>query len=147
LSSLALALTWTPALSLTLLRGKNHRSNRIIPIDASPATERQHRFNLMAPVLRIHERILGIALARPLWLAIACGLLIVTVAIAYRGLGSDLLPEMDEGAFVLDYIMPASSSLQETNRVLLHVDRILHQLPEVTITSRRTGLQMGLAAV
>ena len=147
LSSLALALTWTPALSLTLLRGKNHRSNRIIPIDASPATERQHRFNLMAPVLRIHERILGIALARPLWLAIACGLLIVTVAIAYRGLGSDLLPEMDEGAFVLDYIMPASSSLQETNRVLLHVDRILHQLPEVTITSRRTGLQMGLAVV
>ena len=147
LSSLALALTWTPALSLTLLRGKNHRSNRIIPIDASPATERQHRFNLMAPVLRIHERILGIALARPLWLAIACGLLIVTVAIAYRGLGSVLLPEMDEGAFVLDYIMPASSSLQETNRVLLHVDRILHQLPEVTITSRRTGLQMGLAVV
>jgi len=37
---------------------------------------------------------------------------------------------MDEGAFVLDYIMPAGSSLQETNRVLLHVDRILHQLPK-----------------
>jgi multidrug efflux pump subunit AcrB len=54
---------------------------------------------------------------------------------------------MDEGAFVLDYIMPAGSSLQETNRVLLHIDRILHQIPEVTTTSRRTGLQMGLAAV
>jgi multidrug efflux pump subunit AcrB len=69
------------------------------------------------------------------------------VFVAYRALGSDLLPEMDEGAFILDYIMPAGSSLQETNRVLLHVDRILHQLPEVTTTSRRTGLQMGLAAV
>jgi multidrug efflux pump subunit AcrB len=43
--------------------------------------------------------------------------------------------------------MPAGSSLQETNRVLLHVDRILHQIPEVETTSRRTGLQMGLAAV
>jgi CzcA family heavy metal efflux pump len=147
LTSLALALTWTPALSLTLLRGKSQRSSRIIPIDASPAAEPHHRFNLMDPVLRVHERVLGIALARPLWLAIACGLLIVTVFVAYRGLGSDLLPAMDEGAFVLDYIMPAGSSLQETNRVLLHVDRILHQLPEVTITSRRTGLQMGLAAV
>ena len=79
--------------------------------------------------------------------AAACGLLIVTVFVAYRALGSDLLPEMDEGAFVLDYIMPAGSSLQETNRVLLHIDRILHQLPEVATTSRRTGLQMGLAAV
>jgi CzcA family heavy metal efflux pump len=146
LTSLALALTWTPALSLTLLRA-HHRHPRIIPINAAAPSESPQRHNLMAPVLRIHERLLRAALAKPLWLAAACGLLIVTVFVAYRALGSDLLPEMDEGAFVLDYIMPAGSSLQETNRVLLHVDRILHQLPEVTTTSRRTGLQMGLAAV
>ena len=144
LTSLALALTWTPALSLALLRG-SRKSAHVIPIDATPEPAPHHR--LMAPILRAHERILRAALARPFWLAAACGLLIVTVFVAYRALGSDLLPEMDEGAFVLDYIMPAGSSLQETNRVLLHVDRILHQLPEVTTTSRRTGLQMGLAAV
>ncbi|MFY9746170.1 MAG: efflux RND transporter permease subunit [Acidobacteriaceae bacterium] len=144
LTSLALALTWTPALSLALLRG-SRKSAHVIPIDATPEPAPHHR--LMAPILRAHERILRAALARPFWLAAACGLLIVTVFVAYQGLGSDLLPEMDEGAFVLDYIMPAGSSLQETNRVLLHVDRILHQLPEVTTTSRRTGLQMGLAAV
>ena len=57
------------------------------------------------------------------------------------------LPEMDEGGFILDYIMPAGSSLSETNRVLEHVERILHSMPEVESTSRRTGLQMGLAAV
>ena len=65
----------------------------------------------------------------------------------YKALGSDLLPEMDEGGFILDYIMPAGSSLSETNRVLEHVERILRSTPEVEITSRRTGLQMGLAAV
>jgi len=43
--------------------------------------------------------------------------------------------------------MPAGSSLTETNRVLQHVERILHEQPEVESTSRRTGLQMGLAAV
>ncbi len=43
--------------------------------------------------------------------------------------------------------MPAGSSLSETNRVLEHVERILRATPEVEITSRRTGLQMGLAAV
>jgi multidrug efflux pump subunit AcrB len=146
LTSFALALTWTPALSLALLRG-NNRHPRIIPINAATPAEPERQHNLMAPVLRTHERLLRAALAKPLWLAAACGLLIVTVFVAYRALGSDLLPEMDEGAFILDYIMPAGSSLQETNRVLLHVDRILHQLPEVTTTSRRTGLQMGLAAV
>ncbi len=54
---------------------------------------------------------------------------------------------MDEGGFILDYIMPAGSSLAETNRVLDHVERILHSMPEVEVTSRRTGLQLGYAAV
>ena len=54
---------------------------------------------------------------------------------------------MDEGAFILDYLTPAGTSLTETNRILLHVEQILHDTPEVEITSRRTGLQLGLAAV
>src|SRR3954451_9518973 len=43
--------------------------------------------------------------------------------------------------------MPAGSSLQETNRVLSHVEAILRATPEVENTSRRTGLELGLAAV
>ena len=66
---------------------------------------------------------------------------------AYRALGSDLLPAMDEGGFILDYVMPAGSSLQETNRVISHVEQIVRSVPEVESTSRRTGLQLGLAAV
>src|ERR1035438_8241413 len=54
---------------------------------------------------------------------------------------------MDEGAFILDYLTPAGTSLAETNRILTHVNKMLHNTPEVDITSRRTGLQMGLAAV
>jgi multidrug efflux pump subunit AcrB len=54
---------------------------------------------------------------------------------------------MDEGGFILDYIMPAGSSLVETNRVLNHVEQILQKTEEVESISRRTGLQMGLAAV
>jgi multidrug efflux pump subunit AcrB len=71
----------------------------------------------------------------------------VATYFCYNALGSDLLPEMDEGAFVLDYLTPAGTSLAETNRILLHVEQILRTTPEVEITSRRTGLQMGLAAV
>jgi CzcA family heavy metal efflux pump len=146
LTSLALALTWTPALSLALQHG-SHRRGQVVPINTPAAVESKRRHDFMASILRFHERVLRGALERPWWLAGGCGLLLIAMFFAYKGLGSDLLPEMDEGGFVLDYVMPAGSSLDETNRVLLHVDRILHQIPEVDTTSRRTGLQMGLAAV
>ena len=137
LTSLVLALTWTPGLSLVLLRGRQD--------GAETSDHATGRF--LSRVLRIHRRILDWSLAKPLWLGVACSLLVIASWVGYQALGSDLLPEMDEGGFVLDYIMPAGSSLTETNRVLQHVERILHETPEVEVTSRRTGLQMGLAAV
>jgi len=62
-------------------------------------------------------------LARPgiLGTCIAWAEIVGTYFCYRRRLGSDLLPAMDEGAFILDYIMPSGSSLTETNRVLLHV--------------------------
>ena len=54
---------------------------------------------------------------------------------------------MDEGGFILDYLTPAGSSLQETDRIVSHLEKMLKETPEVESTSRRTGLQLGLAAV
>jgi CzcA family heavy metal efflux pump len=137
ITSLVLALTWTPGLSLVLLR--EHRSE---------AANNDHAAGrLLSRILRLHHRILDWSLAKPIWLGGACLLLVIATWFGYQALGSDLLPGMDEGGFILDYIMPAGSSLTETNRVLQHVERILRNTPEVESTSRRTGLQMGLAAV
>jgi CzcA family heavy metal efflux pump len=130
-TSLVLALTWTPALSHLLLRSRGK------PKEASAT----------GSVTRFYERALKMALARPLVLTVVCFLLIGASFVCYRALGSDLLPAMDEGSFVLDYLMPAGASLAETNRVLVGVEKILHSIPEVQNTSRRTGLQLGLAAV
>ena len=137
LTSLMLALTWTPGLSLVLLR--NH--------DATAAHKEHTTGRFMGRILKAHHRVLDWALAKPLLLGLACLALVIATYFGYKALGSDLLPEMDEGGFILDYIMPAGSSLSETNRVLQHVEKILHDTPEVESTSRRTGLQMGLAAV
>jgi len=138
LTSLLLAVTWTPALSLVLLRDRRR--------DGESRSHKEHG-RLMSVILGWHVKCLSWSLNRPFVLLGLCALLIGGTWITYNALGSDLLPEMDEGGFILDYIMPAGSSLTETNRVLEHVDRILHGLPEVESTSRRTGLQMGLAAV
>ena len=53
--------------------------------------------------------------------------------------GTGFLPDMDEGAFVLDYWSPGGTSLTETDRQLHTIERILAATPEITGTSRRTG--------
>ncbi|HEX8711821.1 MAG TPA: efflux RND transporter permease subunit [Terracidiphilus sp.] len=141
LTSLALALSWTPGLSLLLLKDRDERA-------VSGDAHGEHSAGRMLKgVLRLHKRVLEWSLRKPLWLGVACLLLVAGTWAGYKGLATNLLPEMDEGGFILDYIMPAGSSLQETNRVLENVERILQSIPEVDNTSRRTGLQMGLAAV
>ncbi len=153
LTSLALALTWTPSLSYVLLRERAPESDpapedSVDDSGSSSSPGQNHSAGrMMQRVLHLHARVLEWALAKPLWVGGICILLVLGTWGGYQMLGSDLLPEMDEGGFILDYIMPAGSSLSETNRVLEHVERILDSIPEVETTSRRTGLQMGLAAV
>jgi CzcA family heavy metal efflux pump len=142
LTSLMLALTFTPALSIVLLRASTDKED-----STTEVMTHEENGPIMRKVLRIHERVLQWALRRPLALGAVCLALVVGGYFAYNALGSDLLPEMDEGAFILDYTMPAGSSLAESNRILQHVEAILQHTPEVSITSRRTGLQLGLAAV
>jgi len=154
LTSLALALTWTPNLSLYFIGRRNRDSSQTSSAENDEesisrllAAEDAHLGGVFQKIVTFHERWLRRALARPAWLAALSLALIVVSYVCYRFSGSDLLPEMDEGGFVLDYIMPAGSSLAETNRVIGHIEQILHEMPEVESTSRRTGLQLGLAAV
>jgi multidrug efflux pump subunit AcrB len=58
-------------------------------------------------------------------------------------LQTGFLPEMDEGSIVLDYASPPGTSLEETDRMLREVEKIVSQTPEVEAYSRRTGAQMG----
>jgi len=98
-------------------------------------------------IIQFYERWLRRAFAHPLILGGLCASLIVISYFSFKALGGDLLPAMDEGGFILDYVTPPGSSLQETNRMVSHMEQIVRTLPEVESTSRRTGLQLGLAAV
>jgi len=70
------------------------------------------------------------------------GLLISIFYIVPR-LETGFLPEMDEGSIVLDYKSPPGTSLEETDRILIEVEKIIVKIPEVQTYSRRTGAQMG----
>jgi CzcA family heavy metal efflux pump len=134
LTSLVLALVWTSNLSTRLIRRHG-------------AAHDPSEHGIFGHIVRFYVRWVRRSLEHPVILSLFCVLLVVVSYLSYRQLGSGLLPAFDEGGFILDYVMPPGSSLQETNRVLNHVERILRDTPEVESTSRRTGLQLGVFPV
>jgi CzcA family heavy metal efflux pump len=93
-----------------------------------------------------YERSLGAILhhARPMTMVAV--VLVGAGVLAYKFVETGFLPEMDEGAFVLDYTTPGGTALAETDRQLHIVEKILASTPEITGTSRRTGAELGLFA-
>jgi multidrug efflux pump subunit AcrB len=154
-TSLILALTWTPTLSQFFIRKKQASEGISTSAEGDEdedikrllAAEDASVSGFFLKIVNFHEKWLRRALQHPKRLAVLSLILVAFSYGCYHFLGSDLLPEMDEGSFVVDYIMPAGSSLAETNRAISHVEDILRETPEVEGTSRRTGMQLGLAAV
>ena len=70
-------------------------------------------------------------------------LLVGVLAVVIPRLATGFLPEMDEGAIVLDYNSPPGTSLEETDRMLRQAEKLIAKVPEVASYSRRTGTQMG----
>jgi CzcA family heavy metal efflux pump len=139
LASLLLAIFFTPVLAGIFLKGTKRAA-----ADLSEAEQ--------AGEGRILRRLTGWYEAALSWslvhtraiLAATLAVVVISIGIYYR-LGSGFLPEMDEGAFVLDYVMPSGTSLTETDRVLRHIQDILTDTPEVESYSRRTGARLALA--
>lgn len=80
---------------------------------------------------------------RPVLSVVFSMLLVLSIFIVLPKLSTGFLPEMDEGSIVLDYNSPPGTSLEETDRMLNEVDKIIAGIPEVKGYSRRTGTQMG----
>ena len=138
LVSLALALTIIPLLAEQFVTAHEVESTTAGPLARAQAAldtlgERYQR--ALSAVLRHTRRIVIAALA----------LVVVGIGL-WRLVETGFLPEMDEGAFVLDYWTPGGTALTETNRQVGIVEHILGTTREIAGTSRRTGAELGLFA-
>ena len=140
LTSLVLALFFTPVLAERFVKVK--RKGR----DANlTEEEREQGGAFLRAIISRYEWVLGHALDNRLLLLLIMAGVLVGSYLVYRNLGSEFLPSFDEGAFVLDYGTPPGASLEETDRMLRHIEQMLKETPEVESYSRRTGLQLGLS--
>jgi CzcA family heavy metal efflux pump len=90
-----------------------------------------------------NQRWVAFFIRRP-WLSIIImGGLAWSIWFVVPQLETGFLPDMDEGSIVLDYNSPPGTSLQETDRMLREVEKIIVATPEVQAYSRRTGTEMG----
>ncbi len=128
--SLALALLVSPSLCAAFLRVRE-------------GAEEHGR--LFERFLQWYERVLRTCLRQAWVLPVAAVALLACTGYFATHVGSGFMPEMDEGSFILDYVTPPGTSLKESNRILMQIEKILMTTPEVKSFSRRTGSELGFA--
>jgi len=93
-----------------------------------------------------YEGALRLGLRFPRMSVLLALLAVIPGWLLYKNIESGFMPEMDEGAFVLDYWMPVGTSLGETDRIVRRVEKLLQDTPDVDRYLRRTGAELGLFA-
>jgi len=130
-SSLFVALTIVPLLSY-LLHGKEEANG----VATQRKKMRQPQFQKGRDIYR---KALTWALHhRRLVLGGAGGLLVVSLAIV-PFLGTEFVPSQDRNMILLKVKMPIGTALEETDRVVSIVEKLMSQQPEIEIISAQTG--------
>ena len=95
---------------------------------------------------RGYARLLNAIVMRPMVAVVLAVLLAGASAALLSSIGTGFLPPADEGGFVVDYLTPAGSALEETDRQVRAMEKVIAGTPEVAAYSRRTGSELGLFA-
>ncbi len=123
IGSLIFSLTLVPLLAFWILRKKlPHGDNRVVKTSK-----------------RIYEPVLDWAMnSRKAVVAIALSVFALSMVVASR-LGSEFLPELNEGTFWANFDMPSSVSGQEAAKILLLARNALDSVPEVRTAVSKAG--------
>ena len=128
LVSLVLALTIIPLLAEQFVTAHEVETSQ-----SGPLARAQRALDALGSR---YEGALASVLHHPRRIGVAALLFVVVGVVLMRLVGTGFLPEMDEGAFVLDYFTPGGTALAETDREVGIAEKILAQTREI---ERRPG--------
>jgi heavy metal efflux system protein len=116
----------------------------LVPIAATLALRPAHSGSdddvaLLRKIKQWYAPALDRCLRHPAIVAVATLLIAIPIAILGLRLGSDFMPQLDEGALLLQTVLPAEAALDEVDRLNHRVEDELRQVPEVEDVVRRTG--------
>ncbi len=125
--SMVISITLTPVLAMIFLK------------DA----EQEKEGRMMQAVVGKYESVMQRIIRKPFFVFLAIALLTGGSWVIYKHIETGFMPAMDEGAFVMDYFTPPGTTLEETNRILKKIEKIILTIKDVKSFSRRTGTQLG----
>jgi heavy metal efflux system protein len=124
-ASLILALTLVPVGSALLLRPRPEGK----PADVW----------IIRRLKQIYAPVLDACMRRPKTVVLISVLVTAPTIAAGFYIGSDFMPKLDEGAFMINTILPPEASLDQVDRINHNVEDALRGVPEVDDVVRRTG--------
>ncbi len=123
MASLVVALTVTPALALTLLRGTDNAPE--------PALQRRIKQHYAGMLTRVERHPRGL----PIVVAVIC----VAALAVLPFLQSSFLPQLREGHYIVHMRLAPGASLQASQDLGVHVSQALLAVPGVRSVAQRTG--------
>ena len=116
----------------------------LVPIAAAWVLKPAHRgvdedVALLRVVKRWYAPALDRCLRHPIAVAIGTALIAIPIIVLGLRIGSDFMPQLDEGAFLLQTVLPAEAALDQVDRLNHRVEDALREVPEVDDVVRRTG--------
>lgn len=125
-ASLVVSLTVTPALSSYLL-------------PRAKFMEKKGDAFLVRGLKALDTRLLHWTLRHPWKILTAVAVLVVLAFGSISLMGGEFLPPFNEGTMTINIIADPGTSLAESNRLGTLGEKMLHEIPEVVSTARRTG--------
>jgi len=125
-ASLVVALTVTPVLCYFLL-------------GRSKLLHDEKDSRLVAWMKKHYARILNWTLRNPYKIIATSAAMLLVAGAMFAFMGREFLPPFNEGTLNINANMPPGTSLQESNRIGNVIESVLHEVPEVVSTTRRTG--------
>ncbi|MCH8317461.1 MAG: efflux RND transporter permease subunit [Bacteroidetes bacterium] len=126
-ASLIVAVTLTPVLCSLMLTNEK----KLLKQAKGSWLERflnKHYNSALEKVMKVKKTVLGLSFA-----------LFCVAGFLMFGLGRSFLPEFNEGTLTIGAVSMPGISLEESNKIGNKIENILLSIPEISITSRRTG--------
>ena len=94
---------------------------------------------LVRALKAVHAKILDVIIPRPFVVLTLVFLMFTGALSLVPTFGKEFLPEFNEGSFTINVTLPPGTSLEESNRLGILAENLMHEIPEVAHTGRRTG--------
>jgi CzcA family heavy metal efflux pump len=126
-ASLIVAVTLTPVLCSYML---TNESKLLKQADGSWLENflSRHYKTALGKAMGMKKILLGLSLV-----------LLIVVGFLLSGLGRSFLPEFNEGSLTISAVSVPGISLEESSNIGTSIEKILLELPEISITARKTG--------